>query len=112
MRIAGEILAVVYSNDIEEHSVGNELLQFSKFVKLCFDEKQGDEAHETFMHRLIQERNPISHFTNIAIILRMYPCLMCSNSSGERTFSKLKRMGNEQPINVTATFKSFVADEY
>jgi len=96
MRIAGEKLAVVYSNDIEEDSVGSETFQFSNFVKLCVDEKQGDEAHETFIHRLIQERNLISLFPNIAIILlRIYLCIMCSNSSGERLFSKLKGIKNE-----------------
>jgi len=70
----------------------NELLQFSNFVKLCFDEKEGYEAPETFMHRPIQERNLTSLFPNIAIILRIYLYLMCSNSSGERSFSKLKRI--------------------
>ena len=73
----------------------NELLQFSNFVKLCFDEKEGAETPETFMHRIIQERNLISLFPNIAIILRIYLYLTCSNSSGERSFSKLKRIKNE-----------------
>jgi len=95
MRKAGEKLAVVYSNDIEEHSVCSELLQFSHFVNLCVNEKQGDETHETFMHRLNQERSLTSLFPTIAIILRRYLCLMCSNSSGERSFSKLKRIKNE-----------------
>ena len=96
MRIAGEKLAVVYSNDIiVEHSVESQLLQISNFVKICVDEKQGDESHETFMHRLIQERNLISLFPNIAIVVRIYLCLMCSNSSGETSFSKLKRTKNE-----------------
>jgi len=45
--IAGE--KVVYSNGIEEHSVGSELLQFFNFVKWCVDEKQGDESQETLM---------------------------------------------------------------
>jgi len=76
MGIAGEKLAVVYSNDIEEHSVGSELLQFPNFVKLCVGEKHGDEAHETFMHRLIQERNLTSHFPNTAIILHRYISLL------------------------------------
>jgi len=51
------------------------LFEFSNFVKLCVDEKQGDEAHETFIYRLIQERILISLFPNIAIILRIYLCL-------------------------------------
>ena len=32
MRTAAEKLAVFYSNDIDEHSVGSELIQFSNFV--------------------------------------------------------------------------------
>jgi len=95
MRVAGEKLAVVYSSDIEEHPVGSELLEFSNFVKLCVDEKQGGEAHETFMHCLIPERNLISFFPNIAITLRIYLSLMCSSSSGKRSFSKLKWIKNE-----------------
>jgi len=43
---AGEKL-VVYSNGTEEHSFGSALLQISNFVKLCVDEKQGDESHES-----------------------------------------------------------------
>jgi len=34
-------------------------------------------------------------FSNIDIILRMYLCLMCSNCSGGRSFSKLKQIKNE-----------------
>ena len=68
---AGKKLAVVYSNDIDEHSAGSELLQFSNFVKLRVDEKQGDESLETFINRLIQEGNLISLFPNTAIILRI-----------------------------------------
>jgi len=41
MCIATEKLAVVYSNNIEEHSFGSQLLQFSNFVKLFVDKKQG-----------------------------------------------------------------------
>ena len=95
MRTAGEKRAVVYSNDVEEHSADSELLQFSHFVKLCVNDKQSDETHETFMHRLDQESSLISLFPNTAINLRTYICLMCSNCSGERPFSKLKRIKNE-----------------
>jgi len=48
MCIADERLAVVYSSDIEEHSLESELLQFSNFVKLFVDEKQ-DELYETYI---------------------------------------------------------------
>jgi len=64
-------------------------------LSYVFNEKEVDEATETFMHRLIQERNLISLFPNIAIILRIYLYLMCSNSSGEWSLLKLKRIKNE-----------------
>ena len=113
MRIAGEKLAVVYSKDIEEHWVGSELLEFSNFVKLCVDEKQGDEAHEAFMHRLIQEKNLISLFPNIAIILRICLCLnVLKQQWWNVIFETETDKERTQVINVTATFKSFVADEY
>ena len=41
---AGQKLASLYPNDIEEESVGSELLQFSKFVKLCVEEKKNEES--------------------------------------------------------------------
>jgi len=68
---------------------------FNSLILLCVNEKQGDESHEPFMHQLIQERNLISLFPNIAIILLICLCLMCSNSSGEKSFSKLKQIKNE-----------------
>jgi len=64
-------------------------------ILFCVHEKQGDESHETFIHRLIQERNLISLFPNTDIILRIYLSLMYSNCSGGRSFFKLKRIKNE-----------------
>jgi len=30
----------------------------NSLILLCVHEKQGDESHETFIHRLIQEKKP------------------------------------------------------
>ena len=51
IRIAGQKLAAVYSN--EEDLVWSDLLQFSNSVRLCVYEKQESQSHETLMHRLI-----------------------------------------------------------
>jgi len=34
---------------------------------MCGQKKQGDESHETFMRRLIQERNLISLFLTLIL---------------------------------------------
>jgi len=77
-----------------------------------FRRKKRDEAPETLMHRPIQERNLISLFPNIAIILRIYLYFMCSNSSGERSFSKLKRIKNELRSSMSQRRLNHVVHEY
>ena len=47
------------------------------------------------MYNILVERDLSSTFQNVAIMLRIYLCLMVSNCSGERSFSKLKLIKNE-----------------
>ena len=47
------------------------------------------------MHELITNATLQSVFPNIEVALRLYLCLMVTNCSGERSFSKLKRIKNE-----------------
>ena len=37
-----------------------------------------------------------SCFTNVEILLRVYLCMMVTNCTGERSFSKLRRIDNAQ----------------
>ena len=41
-----------------------------------------------------------SCFTNVEILLRMYLCLMVTNCTGERSFSKLRRIKNAQRTTI------------
>ena len=91
---AAQKLVSVYSQDLEP-SLGDELVQLSEFVSLCQDEKVQDESHELFMYRIIKDKGQSSTFPNAGIMLRIFLSLMVSNSSGERTFSKLKLIKNE-----------------
>ena len=91
---AAQKLVSVYSQDLEP-SLGDELVQLSEFVSLCQDEKVQDESHELFMYRIIKDKGLSSTFPNAEIMLRIFLSLMVSNSSGERTFSKLKLIKNE-----------------
>ena len=47
------------------------------------------EAVELRMYRIIRENTMQSCFPNVELLLRMYLCLMVTNSTGERSFSKL-----------------------
>ena len=47
------------------------------------------------MYEFLHTQNLTQTFPNIEIALRIYLSLMVSNCSGERSFSKLKRIKNE-----------------
>jgi len=42
------------------------------------------------MYKLLSSLNLSQTFTNVKIALRIYLCMMVSNASGERSFSKLR----------------------
>lgn len=86
-----------YQDDLEE-SLGDELVQFAELLKTevaaAIDNKK-HEALELQFYRLIMENKLESCFPNVEILLRIYLSLMITNCSGERSFSKLKRIKNE-----------------
>lgn len=86
-----------YQDDLEE-SLGDELVQFAELLKTdvaaAIDNKK-HEALELQYYRLIMENTLESCFPNVEILLRIYLSLMITNCSGERSFSKLKRIKNE-----------------
>ena len=57
------------------------------------DKKKNKEVQ---MYQLIKENGLESAYPNVNIVLRIYLSLMVTNCSGERSFSKLKRVKNEQ----------------
>ena len=92
-------LVKAYPNDFEE-SLGPELIQFAKLFKMSdtsnhvSNQKVGDSV-EVRMLRLLNDFSCTQTFPNVHIALRIYLCMMASNCSGERSFSKLKRIKNE-----------------
>lgn len=84
-----------YPEDLEP-TLGNELKQLGSLVKE-FDQKP-DEAFECFLYRIIcEEENGFSlksTFPNCEILLRIYLTIMVTNSTGERSFSKMKLIKN------------------
>jgi hypothetical protein len=49
---------------------------------------------ELFMYQIIINKQLQSTFPNAEIMLRIYLCLMISNATGERSFSRLKHIKN------------------
>ena len=99
IHVAAERLVTVYENDLEKDIV-DEFIQFHKLLKTDLGKpvvephKSGD-CVELRMHRLITGANLQSLFPNIEIALGIYLCLMVTNCSGERSFSKLKRIKSD-----------------
>jgi len=79
--------------DLEE-SLGEEMVQFQPLIALFLEEKEESRSIERFMYEVIIGKNLKSTFPNVKIVLRIYLCLMVSNCSGERSFSKLKLIKN------------------
>jgi len=65
------------SVDVIESDANVRFTTTSNSLILLCPRKQGDEWQETFIHRLIQERNLISLFPNTHIILRIYLSFKC-----------------------------------
>jgi hypothetical protein len=101
IRSAAERLVAAYDNDLET-DIYDEFIQFHKLLKTDLgkpvverEPHQSAESVELRMYKLITSANLQTVFPNIEVGLRIYLCLMVTNCSGERSFSKLKRIKNE-----------------
>ncbi|XP_073407844.1 zinc finger MYM-type protein 1-like [Dendrobates tinctorius] len=94
---AGSNLVCSYPEDLMPGATETELVQFSTFLSTSFiREKTGkNELSELNLFLLLHEHNLTQTFCNTEIILRIYLSMMVSNCTGERSFSKLKRIKNE-----------------
>ena len=87
-----------YPSDLE-NGLLDEMVHFSELLKTNLgkgEDAANEEAEELRMYRLLMDNNLESCFPNVEIALRIYLCLMISNCTGERSFSKLKRIKNVQ----------------
>ena len=91
-----QTLVHAYSADLED-SLAEELIQFRPLLvsfQSEFDSISSTCSFELFMYKLIIAKHLRSTFPNTEIMLRIYLCLMVSNASGERSFSRLKHIKN------------------
>lgn len=94
LRTAAKNLVDIYSSDIED-TLGDELNQFLPLMALLGEDKKPLQGSiEQWMYTMMATKDLKSVFPNIDIMLRIYLCMMVSNCSGERSFSKLKIIKN------------------
>ena len=77
----------VYGSDVDD-SFPNEMMHFIEFIG-----KEKTNAQQ--MLSTILKANVISTFPNVTTALRIYLSLMCTNCSGERSFSRLALLKNQ-----------------
>lgn len=112
---AAENLIKCYPEDFETKLI-EELKHFAKLFKLSEAQRTAaainqdgsskkkkdicDDAHEVkvkelrMLHLLTKQKFAPS-YPNVHVLLRIYLCMMVSNCTGERSFSKMKRIKNE-----------------
>ena len=78
-----------YPDDLEV-TLAAELIQFAAFV-FTQNPVTVNESAELAMYKLLSSLNlsRVSKHRNCVFALRIYLCMMVSNASGERSFSKL-----------------------
>ena len=92
---AATTLTCSYPNDLEP-TIESELVQFSSLMALELQTSiEQIKPRELKMYEFLHKQSLTQTFPNIEIALRIYLSLMVSSCSGERSFSKLKRIKNE-----------------
>jgi len=80
-------LVSAYPEDLEDTLVA-ELTQFAASMRIQKPASVNESAELT-MYKLLSSLNLCQTFPNVEITLRIHLCMMVSNASGERSFSKL-----------------------
>lgn len=96
-------LIKIYPEDLE-NELKEEMVQFSELLKTDLAEiasENKNDMYELKLYRVLRNNSLESCFPNVEIVLRIYLTLMVTNCSGERSFSKLKRIKNEVRSNMT-----------
>lgn len=88
LKLRAENLVNIYEDDLDIEFV-EKLLQFKQMV-LCMPESQKNYFHALL--KVLIKYNISSTFPSIEIALKIFTCMPCSNASGERSFSVLKRV--------------------
>lgn len=91
LRVCAKNLVKTYNYDLENEFI-EEIIQFRYFIQN--EEFPSDIPLPISYLKLIRKNKIQATFSNIEVALRIYLCLALTNSSGERSFSALKRVKN------------------
>jgi hypothetical protein len=78
-----------YPKDVDLNLV-DQLLTFYLYVKQAHAEEESFSHQD--MYQIIKQEKIQAAFPNVETIFRLFFCLMVTNCSGERSFSRLKRI--------------------
>lgn len=98
LRQAAETFRENYPDDIDIH-FQEEMIHFKYFASKFEDYHDKIPASQSY--KLICDNMIQSTFPNVLTALRIYRCLMITNATGERTFSKLKILKNCHRASMT-----------
>ena len=82
-------LADKYCCDLQRDLFPNEMAQYIEFSRIRGCKSPADMA------ALLHDEDLHDTFPNVSVALRMYMCLMVTNCSGERSFSKMSLIKNK-----------------
>ena len=88
-------MAETYHTDLQQNTFPDEMIQVVHFAKARGCSSPSDLAS------LIHNEDLESTFPNVSIALRMFLCLMISNCSGERSFSRMALVKNKLRSTMT-----------
>jgi len=83
-------LVEYYVNDLEVEFV-EEIVQFKKYIIHFSNETKNMQGMLKYLNNNLSLNTT---FPNVEIALKLFICMPCSNASGERSFSVLKRVKN------------------
>ncbi|XP_066945278.1 uncharacterized protein [Macrobrachium rosenbergii] len=94
-----DLLVNHYPSDIET-SFSDEMIHFASYAAANINDfRNKNENHECstelIVYRMLLQHGLKEVFPNVEIAYRLYLCLMVSNCTGERSFSKLKLIKDE-----------------
>ncbi|KAL4135817.1 hypothetical protein QTP88_007404 [Uroleucon formosanum] len=97
LREKSKQLVVIYSEDLEP-DLENEIIQFKTIVK-HFSAEEKSSMYSLLETLTTSKLN--NSFPNVEIALKLFVSIPCSNASGERSFSVLKRVKNYQRTSLS-----------
>ena len=89
-----ELLMEAYPEDVDQ-KLTDELLHFHLYVRQTHRPTEEHSLSHTDLYQIIFKQNIQMAFPNVEAIMRLFLSLMVTNCSGERSFSRLKRIKNE-----------------